>query len=85
MTLIDSLNRRYATKKFDPTQILSDTEISTLLESFRLSPSSFGLQPRKCLVITDKEIRKSLLPHSWNQEQVVDASHLLVLCAKKDL
>ncbi|MCS6982728.1 MAG: NAD(P)H-dependent oxidoreductase [Candidatus Absconditabacterales bacterium] len=82
--LIDSLNRRYATKVFDPTRIVSDTDIHTLLEVFRLTPSSFGLQPWKLLVITNNKLKNDLLPHSRNQRQVVDCSHLLVLCANTE-
>jgi len=79
--LIAALNRRYATKVFDPSRKVSDTDIATLIEIFRLTPSSFGLQPRKLIVITNDQLKKELLPHSRNQQQVVDCSHLLVLCA----
>jgi nitroreductase len=47
-----------------------------------LSPSSYGLQPYRFLVIRDPAIRAALLPHSWNQKQVVDASHFVVFTAR---
>lgn len=79
---IDALRWRYATKKFDPTKKLSDAQLSELLESLRLSASSFGLQPWKFLVIRSPAVRSALRPVCWNQSQVTDASHLLGLCAK---
>ncbi|TAI46724.1 NAD(P)H-dependent oxidoreductase [Flagellimonas allohymeniacidonis] len=83
-TIIDTLNWRYATKKFDNTKKVSDEDLNTLLEAARLSPSSYGLQPYHVFVITDMEIRKKLQPVSWNQTQVVDASHLLVFANKAE-
>jgi nitroreductase/dihydropteridine reductase len=78
--IIEALNWRYATKEFDPSKKISDADLNTLVESLRLSPSSFGLQPWKFVLVEDKEKREALLPKSWNQKQVVDASHLFVLC-----
>ncbi|MEI8008861.1 MAG: nitroreductase family protein [bacterium] len=58
--IIEALNRRYATKKFDTTKKLNQTDMDILLESLRLSPSSFGLQPRKFIHVTNSEIRAQL-------------------------
>ncbi len=82
MTLIDSLHWRHATKKFDAQKKVSDADVSAVLEAARLAPSSYGLQPWKFLVITDPVIRAALREKAWNQDQVTDASHLIVLCAK---
>lgn len=81
MNNLDHLNWRYATKKFDPSKKISGKELQEILEVLRLAPSSFGLQPWKFLIITNSELRKKLQPHSWNQPQVVQASHLVVLCS----
>ena len=83
--IIEDLNWRYACKKFDAQAKLSQEEVDTLLEALRLSASSYGLQPWKFLVVNNKELREQLLPAAFNQHQVVDASHLLVLCAKADM
>ena len=83
--LLTHLNRRYATKTFDPNKKLSDEQMDVLLESLRLSPSSFGLQWQGFVVVKDTELRKSLLPYARNQSQVVDASHLIVLCRRTDV
>lgn len=79
MSLIDSLKWRYATKVFDNTKKITDTDLEEIIEAFRLSPSSFWLQPWKLIIVKDEKKRQELLPNSWNQSQVVDASHLLVL------
>ncbi|MGB5700296.1 NAD(P)H-dependent oxidoreductase [Muriicola sp.] len=81
---IKSLEWRYATKKFDSTQNISQNDLELLLEATRLSASSFGLQPYHVFVITDAEIRKSLKEVSWGQSQITDASHLIVFANKKN-
>ena len=52
MSIIDSLNWRYATKKFDPNKQVSDQDIATLKEAIRLSPSSYGFQLYKVIIVT---------------------------------
>lgn len=81
-TYLESLQWRYATKQFDPTKKVSDEDINFLLESIRLTASSYGLQPYEVLVVTDQEIKEKLKPVSWNQSQVVDASHIIILTNK---
>ena len=73
---------RYATKRFDPTKKISSRDWQSLEQSLLNAPSSFGLQPWRFVTISDMDLRKKLLPHSWNQPQVVDASHLVVLAAR---
>ena len=83
MNTIESLNWRYAVKKFNQNKTLSNTQIKTLKEAFNLTATSYGLQPLKLLVINNKTIQKELVLHSWNQSQVLEASHLLVICVPK--
>ena len=83
-TVLDQLQWRYATKKFDPTRKIPDAVWKVLEQSLVLTPSSFGLQPWKFFVLTDSPLRQQLLEHSWGQTQVVEASHLVVLAIKKD-
>lgn len=75
---INNQNWRYATKKFDATKKISVADLELLKESIQLASSSYGLQPYKVLIIENKEIREQLLPVSWNQRQIIDASHLFV-------
>jgi len=84
MTIVESLQWRYATKKFDASATLEETQIQQLKEAFSLTATSYGLQPIKMLVIQNKELRETLVAHSYGQRQVVDASHLLVLCIQKN-
>ena len=84
MNIIDSLKWRYAVKKFDSNKSVPQQKIETLKEAFNLTATSYGLQPLKLLVINKKEIQKKLVEHSWNQPQVLDASHLLVICIPKE-
>lgn len=78
--ILENLNWRYATKIFDKNKKLSTEELLALKESLRLSPSSFGLQAWKFVIVNDHSLREKLVPHSYNQAQVVEASHLFVLC-----
>ena len=80
--LLDALRWRYATKAFDANRKISADVWSALEESLVLSPSSFGLQPYRFLVINDPATRERLLPHAWGQRQVVDASHFIVFAAR---
>jgi len=84
MTIINSLEWRYATKKFDPSKKLSNQQVETLKNAFNLTATSFGLQPLKMIVICNKELQEKFVEHSYFQRQVVDASHLLVLCIEND-
>jgi len=79
------LSWRYATKRFDPSRVIPANDWRTLEESLRLAPSSFGLQPWKFIIVSDRKVREALQPHSWNQPQIVEASHLVVLAAQKSV
>lgn len=81
----EQLKWRYATKKFDSSQIIADDVWTTLEQSLVLSPSSFGLQPWKFFVVKNPDLRAQLLEQSWKQPQVVDASHLVVFAIKKGI
>ncbi|MDO8553695.1 MAG: NAD(P)H-dependent oxidoreductase [Candidatus Micrarchaeota archaeon] len=85
MTVIEDMNWRYAVKVFDSAKKVPQKDLDELLEVLRLSPSSFGLQPWKFLLITDSKIRAELRKNSWDQPKVTDASQLIVLCARTDM
>lgn len=82
--IIKALNWRYATKIFNPSKIVSDEDLNTILESARLSPSSNGVEMWKFLVIKNKEIREKLRAVSYDQPKVTDASHLIVITYRTD-
>jgi len=79
---IESLNWRYATKKFDSSKKVSEEQLNMILDAIQLSASSFGLQPYHVFVIFNNEIREKLKLVSWGQSQITDASHLIVLANK---
>ncbi|MCC1484238.1 NAD(P)H-dependent oxidoreductase [Winogradskyella immobilis] len=85
MNIIENLKWRYATKKFDANKTLSKKQLQILKEAFNLTAVSYGLQTLKLVVIKDKEKREALVELSYNQRQVVDASHLLILCVQTEI
>ncbi|KQC00428.1 nitroreductase family protein [Pedobacter sp. Hv1] len=80
MSLIEALKWRYATKKMNGQAVPQD-KVDQILEAARLAPTSSGLHPFKVIVITNPELKQTLLPHSYNQSQIIDCSHLLVFAA----
>lgn len=83
-TIINTFNYRYACKKFDATKIVSDADFTTILEAGRLSPSSFGFEPWKFLVIQNAQLKEKLFPITWGgQRSLNGASHFVILLARK--
>ena len=77
--ILKQLEWRYATKKFDITKKVSQKKINILKEAFNLTATSYGLQPLKLVVISNSDTIKDLVPLSYNQEQVGNASHIFVI------
>jgi nitroreductase len=82
--LLAQLNWRYATKQFDPARKISAPDWAALEEALLLTASSAGLQPWKFIVVTDPAVRAKLLPASYNQSQIIKASHLVVFASKNN-
>lgn len=85
MEIIQALEWRYAVKKFDPTKFLSEQKVAMLKNAFNLTATSYGLQPIKLLVISDKSIQKKLRASAFNQAQIEDASHVLIFCVQQGI
>ncbi len=83
--LLAALRWRYAAKQFDASRKIPADVWDALEESLVLTPSSFGLQPWKFIVVRDSAVRARLQSESWNQPQVTEASHFVVLAARTDL
>ena len=82
--ILDALQFRHATKKFDPTKRVSDEDFAVILEAGRLSPSSYGFEPWKFLVVQNPELREKLRPVAWGaQNSLNGASHFVILLARK--
>lgn len=84
-TVVEQLRWRYATKKFDPARKIPPDTWAALEQALVLTPSSYGLQPWKFVVVTDPAVKAQLPSHSWGQRQPQDCSHMVVLTLKADL
>ncbi len=84
-TLLARLQWRYATKQFDPNKKIPADLWSALEKALILSPSSFGLQPWKFIVVTTQDVKKLLLEASWKQNQPADCSHHVVFAVRTAL
>lgn len=81
--ILNAFNFRYATKKFNPTKKISNQDFSFILETARLSPSSFGFEPWNIIVLQDMKVREKLLLYTWGaQGTLLTASHFLLITAK---
>lgn len=83
--LVDALNWRYATKKFDPAKKIAADVWSALEQSLILSPSSIGLQPWKFFVVTDPATKARLKEASYHQSQISDCSHVVAIAVRRGL
>ncbi|MDR3008864.1 MAG: NAD(P)H-dependent oxidoreductase [Sphingobacterium sp.] len=78
MALLDTLEWRYATKKYDPTKKVAQEDLDKILEAARMAPSSSGLQQFRVIVVTNQELKEKIVPVAWGQQIVADSSHLLI-------
>lgn len=83
--LLEALNHRYATKRFDPERAIPAETWEALEQALLLAPSSYGLQPWKFLVVDDPSVRRELVPATWNQPQPAEASRYVVFAVREDL
>lgn len=82
--ILDAFQFRYACKAFDTEKKISEEDFETIIESARLSPSSFGFEPWKFLVIQNMDIREKLKTVAWGaQGQFPTASHVVVILSRK--
>jgi len=77
----EAMDFRHACKIFDETKRVSDEDMRFILEAGRKSPSSFGMEAWKFLVITNEALKAQLRPACWDQVQVTSCSHLVVVLA----
>lgn len=73
------LNERRSVRKYDPSTVISQEEINELLQIATKAPSSSNMQPWRFLVVTDPELKAKLLPIAFNQQQVKDASAVVII------
>ncbi len=78
---MEAMDFRHACKVFDESKKISDEDIHYILEAGRKSPSSFGMEPWKFLVITNEQLKEKIRPYCWNQPQITTCSHLVIILA----
>ncbi len=83
--IIEALNWRYATKKFDQNKKINKEDLESILEIMRLSPSSYGLQPWKFVLVNNTDMRSKILEIAYGQPQITDASQVIVFTNKKNI
>lgn len=82
--ILSAFNFRHACKIYDKTKLISKDDFHTILEAARLSPSSFGFEPWRFLVVQDKKLREKLMLVTWGAQQTLPtASHYVVILARK--
>jgi nitroreductase len=84
-TLLKQLKWRYAAKAFDPAKKISAADWSALEQALILTPTSYGFQPYRFVVVTDQATKEKFVPHSWNQKQPADCSHFVIFAAKESV
>ncbi len=81
---LEAMKFRHATKEFDETKKISDADFNAILEYGILSPSSFGFEPWKFVVVQNEELRLKLKEFSWGaQGTIPTASHFVIILARK--
>jgi len=81
MALLETLEWRYATKKYDPTKKVDQKDVDKIIEAARMAPSSSGLQPFRVILIADQQLKEQIVPIAWGQQNIAESSHLLVFAA----
>lgn len=81
MNIFDAIKQRRAIKQYDPDHVMSDDEITQLMELTLQAPTSFNIQHWRFVLVQDKDKRKELREAAWDQAQVTDASLIFVLTA----
>jgi nitroreductase len=82
--ILDAYLFRHACKEFDKNKKIPDEDFQFILETARLSPSSFGYEPWKFIVIQDAALREELLGVTWGaQKTLPTASHYVAVLARK--
>lgn len=82
MDVLEALKWRYAVKKFDENKSLDEVKVTKILKSVSLTATSMGMQLMSFIVTDKDQVKQNILPIAFNQPQIVDSSHLIILCRK---
>lgn len=84
--VIETANNRFATRKYDKTKKISTEDWHTILEAGRLSPSSFGYEPWKFLLLNNEQMKEDIRPFAWGVENAINsADKILIILARADI
>ena len=82
--ILDAYQFRHACKAYDPARKISDDDFRFILETGRLSPSSFGLEPWRFVVVQEPQTRALIRDMAWGaREKVMECSHFVVILARQ--
>lgn len=84
-TIIEALNWRYAVQVFDPSKTIAEETLHAILESARLAPSPFGIEPWKFIVVENPDVRAKLREVGYGQPKITDAPYLIVVAYRTDM
>jgi nitroreductase len=77
--ILNAFKFRHACKEFDTNKIIPNDDFEFILETARLSPSSFGFEPWHFVVLQDKKLRELLKESAWGTPKKLDtASHFVL-------
>lgn len=82
---LKAMEFRHACKRFDTEKQIPAEQFESILEVARMSPSSFGMEPWRLIVVRNSNLRKALKPSCWNQNQITEASELVVFTTDNDV
>lgn len=82
---LEAMAFRHACKRFDATKKIPEDQFESMLEVCRTSPSSFGMEPWRLIVVRNENLRKALKPSCWNQHQITECSELVIFTTDNDV
>ncbi|EAW1146191.1 oxygen-insensitive NAD(P)H nitroreductase [Salmonella enterica subsp. arizonae serovar 38:z4,z23:-] len=87
MDIVSVALKRYSTKAFDPNKKLTTEEADKLKTLLQYSPSSTNSQPWHFIIASTEEgkarvAKSAAANYVFNERKMLDASHVVVFCAK---
>lgn len=77
--ILNAFQFRHACKAFDPSKVIAKEDFDFILETARLSPSSFGFEPWHFIIVQNKNLRESIKANSWGATKKLEtASHFVL-------
>jgi len=81
MELFTAIKERRAIKHFDAQAKIPENDFTQIMESVLLSPTSYNIQHWRFVRVKESHLKQQIKEAAWGQQQIEDASELIVLCA----